>query len=114
MPDLSYAEIPEKTETAADWASFSFPHAAQHRDYIRVIFQNFGISLPEYQLDPIDPQNPGLWPYHHQQMHDQINAILGIPGYNLQEIDFSDREGLQAWADLNNDLHQRTSTILGL
>ncbi len=114
MPDLSYAEIPEKTDTAADWASFSFPHAAQHRDYIRVIFQQFGVSLPEYPLDPLDPQNIGLWPYHHAVMHDQINAILGIPGYNLQEIDFSDREALQAWSDQNQDLHTRTSTILGL
>lgn len=114
MPDLSYAEIPEKTETAADWASFSFSHMAQHRDYIRVIFQMFGVSLPEYVLDPIDPQNMGAWAYHHSLMHNQINAILKIPGYNLQEIDFSDREGLQAWIDLNQDMHTRTSSILGL
>lgn len=114
MPDAQYAELPEKTETAADWAGFSFSHMAQHRDYIRVIFQRYGVSLPEYVLDPIDPQNIGAWPYHHQQMHDQINAILGIPGYNLLGMDFNDKGALETWSALNQDLHSRTSTILGI
>jgi hypothetical protein len=114
MPDAQYAELPEKTDTAADWASFSFSHMAQHRDYIRVIFQRYGVSLPEYVLDPIDPQNMGNWANHHQQMHDQINAILGIPGYNLLIMDFNDKEALETWSDQNQDLHSRTSSILGL
>ncbi len=114
MPDLSYAELPDQTETAADWASFSFPHAAQHRDYNRVIFQRFGVSLNEFVLDPLDPQNLGAWVDHHATMHDQINAILNIPGYNLREVDFNDRESLQTWSDLHQDVHTRTSRILGL
>jgi hypothetical protein len=114
MPDAAYAELPEKTDTAADWAGFSFSHMAQHRDYIRVIFQRYGVSLPEYVLDPIDPQNVDAWAYHHQMMHDQINAILKISGYNLLTMDFNDRQALEIWNDQNQDLHTRTSSILGL
>ena len=114
MPDLDYAEIPEGEPTKASWARFSFLHMAQHRDYIRVAFQVYGASLTEYPLDPMDPQNMGAWAYHHQLMHDQLNAVLKIGGYNLQEIAFDDRANLQSWIDLHFDEHTRESTILGL
>ena len=114
MPDLDYAEIPEGPATRSSWARFSFAHMAQHRDYIRVAFQMFGVTLQEFILDPFDPQNLGMWPYHHQQMHDQLNSVLKISGYNLQEIDFDDTDNLKSWIDLHSDEHNRESAILGL
>lgn len=114
MPDLSYAEAPDGPATKANWARFAFAHMAQHRDYIRVAFQMFGVELQEYILDPFDPQNLGLWPWHHQLMHDQLNAVIGVSGYNLQEINFDDPDNLHAWIDLHSDEHNRESAILGL
>jgi hypothetical protein len=107
MPDLSYAERSQSKEELAD---ASFAHMAQHRDYIRVVLQRLGKRLDEYPLDPIDPDNMEAWAYHHAIMHQQLDAALGISGYNLLQFDWDD----QNLFDLHFDLHSRESGILNL
>jgi hypothetical protein len=115
MPDLDYAEIPEgKLDDKSTWADFSFSHAAQHRDYIRLAFQNYGARLAEYILDPIDPKNPGAWAYHHQQMTDQLSAVINISSYDFTQMDFTNRDTLQWLSDQHSDWHNRASAILGV
>jgi len=98
--------------TPEEWAQWSFCNAAQHRDENRVIFQTLGKELPEYVLDPFDPQNPGVWFDQHQIMHKNTDALLGISGFDLTDVDFNDKNQLAGWIYLHANEHFQAGNIL--
>lgn len=111
---MSLASIFQIPQTPDDLSVWSFSHAAHHRDIIRVIFQKTQKHLDEYVLDPFDPVNPQNWPALHQTMHDQMNAALGIGGYNLIDPNWQDADALVSWSVLHAQEHYRVGSILGL
>src|SRR5271154_1409002 len=82
------ANIPKTPESLATWA---FAHMAHHRDINRVIYQQNRVALSEYPLDQINTQDMGVWIYQHQEMHNNQNAVLGIGGNDLTDIDWNDQ-----------------------
>jgi len=107
----SLYNVPSTDEERAQWA---FAHMAHHRDISRRIYLLVKVALPEYILDPIDPNDPGEWEYQHQIMHDNQNEILGIQGQDLTGIDWSNRNLMAAWIQLNSSEHYQASNILGI
>lgn len=87
-------------------------HMAHHRDIIRKIYELAGIALVEYLLDPFDPKNLGAWDYQHQIMHQQMDSLLGIAGFNLLGVDWQNQELLAAWILLNATEHNQAADIL--
>lgn len=71
-------------------------------------------ALTEYPLYPLDLNYLGLWLYQHQVMHSQMDAILGIAGYNLLELDWTDPDQLNDWISFNVDEHIQACRILGI
>lgn len=112
---MSLAAIFNVPSTSDDLNEWAFAHMANHRDIIRVIYQIFAIALPEYALDPIDPDDTGLWQRQHQQMHQDFNnTLLGTSGFNLLGLDWHDENKLAAWVLLNATEHRQISNILRL
>ena len=72
------------------------------------------MGLDQFMLNPVDPNDLGLWLYQHQTMHDQANAALGTKGYNLLDLDWKDESQFAMWLRLNGDEHQRISGALGV
>lgn len=72
------------------------------------------VNLDQFQLDPMDLNNLGLWIFRHQLMHSEINAILGTQGYDLTSLDWTDPDQLAEWLRLNGDEHVRISAALGV
>lgn len=107
----SIANVPDDQNTTDEWA---FSHMAHHRDIIRVLNEKHNIILPEYSLDPIDPNDFGLWGYQHQIMHNQMNAVLGIAGQDLVDVSWKDQEQRSVWIDLNFTEHLKANAILGV
>jgi hypothetical protein len=103
--------VPASDEDRAFWA---FAHMAHHRDINRVIYQLVKVSLPEYVLDHIDPNDTGQWEDQHQIMHDSQNALLGIKGNDLTGINWQDRNLLAGWIFLNSSEHLQAANILGI
>lgn len=97
-----------------EFNTWSFAHAAHHHDIIRVIYQDTQIQLPEYVLDPFDPNNPNVWLDQHQQMHQGMDNILGIAGYDLLDVDMSDPNDFAGWIFLNANEHFQAAQILGI
>ena len=111
---MSLASIFQIPQTPDDLSVWSFSHAAHHRDIVRVIFQTRAKRLDEYVLDPFDPVNPQNWPALHQTMHDQMNHTLGIGGFDLTGIDWSEPKRMAAWVQAHSNEHYRVSQILNL
>ncbi len=106
--------IPVTQDQLAQW---SFVNAAAHADVIRLVFQITGQQLDSFVLDPFDPQDPStmeLWLYQHQTMHQQMDAILGIQGYDLLDVDFTNQGLLAGWIASHANEHVQAGQILGL
>ena len=97
-------------------AQWSFANAAAHADIIRVVFERAGRQLDSYVLDPFDPRQDGfdLWLYQHFVMHQQMDAILGIQGYDLTDVDFGDAGSLAVWTAAHAVEHMQAGQILNL
>lgn len=98
----------------AELNTWAFAHAAHHRDINRTIYQLTGTSLIENILDPLNPQDLGVWLYQHQQMHDQFESVLGIAGYDLLDVDWENQNELAGWILLNASSHQQAANILNI
>ena len=105
------ANVPSTDEERAIW---SFVHMAHHRDISARIYLLVKVALPEYILDPINPNDSGDWEYQHQIMHDNQNELLGIAGQDLTGIDWRDQRLLAGWIFLNSSEHYQASNILGI
>ena len=78
---------------------------AEHRETNEAIFRKAAITLPEYVLDPVDMNDPTGFLDLHQQMHNNTDALLGISGYDLTEVDWTDPGQRAGWIQLNAQLH---------
>lgn len=101
--------VPETDEQRAVWLSL---HMSHHRDINRVIYQITKIALPEYILDPLDVDNPSSWGDQHQSLHTEMDAILGIKGFDIQEVDWKDSGKLGSWIQLHFNEHYQAANIL--
>lgn len=101
--------VPGNDAERSEWA---FAHMAHHRDINAAIYNLIKIALPEYILEPLDPNDTGQWEYQHQIMHDNFNAILGIQGQDLTGINWKNPNLLAGWIFLNQSEHYQASNIL--
>ena len=121
---MALDEISTVPITREDIKRWAFCHMANHLDIIRRIYETTEpvppaitpppISLNPFPLDPVDPENLGQWLYQHSVMHAQMNLVLGIAGYDLLELDWSDRDQLIEWMNFNSDEHIQASKKLGI
>ena len=100
--------------TADDWSAWAFNHAANHYDWISMAALQKNQLLTQFCLDPMDPNDLGMWLYSHQIMHNQINAVLGFSGFDLLSLDWQDKDEFAEWCLLNGDEHSKISAALGI
>ena len=98
--------------TLADLQTWATNHASHHRNIIRRIYEVTGASLPEYVLDPIDPEDTYVWEAQHQLMHQDMDLVLNIAGFDLTGVNFKDKDLLPGWITLNSNEHYQASNIL--
>lgn len=87
---------------------------AHHRDIDQAIFRQHGVLVQEYVLDPFNPKDPGQWAYQHQNMHSAVNAVLGLSGFDLTEVDWTRQDQLAGFIQSNADEHVSWATLLEL
>jgi len=100
--------------TQGELETWSFAHAAHHNDINRIIQQSTGVLLPSYILDPFDPNNAQTWLYQHQALHQAQDAILGIEGFDLLDVNLQNSNELAGWIFLNSQEHYQAAKILGI
>ena len=110
MPVADLYNVPTTPEQLAKW---SFSHLANHRDQAEAVQRLYGLSVPVYVIDPLDPKNASTFLYQHQIMHNTNDAITGVSGYDLTDVDLSDPEQMASWILLNAQLHFAEAQVLG-
>lgn len=107
MPVANLFSVPKNRAEEGAW---SFSHLAHHRDLISTVQRVFNITLPEYAIDPFGDNVADL----HQQMHDDLDAIIGVSGFDLSEVNWKDANDRASWIFLNATLHQQEGAKLGV
>lgn len=110
---MSVAALFNVPGTPEEFAQWGFANAAHHTDIVRRIYEITGQSLQSYVLDPI-PQEISVWLYQHQFMHQQMDVVLGISGFDLTDVDWRDKGQLEGWITSHANEHVQASNILGL
>lgn len=100
--------------TEPEFFTWSGIHAMHHRDINRILYQLLAVTLDEAVLDPFNPADADDWLQNHQTMHQQMDFLLGINGYNLLAVDMTDQGQFSNWVFLNADEHFKAANILGL
>lgn len=112
MTVAALLNIPGTPQEFNDW---SFAHAAHHRDCIRVVQEKDNVLLSEYILDPMNLGDGfGQWIYWHQTMHNDMNAVLDVNGFDLTDVNWQDKGQFASWIQNNENEHYQWATILGV
>ena len=111
---MSIANIFNNSETPLELAQWSTLHMILHRNLNLAVLHQHNILLPEFVLDPFDPLAPGVWLLNHQTMHDNIDNIIGLPSYNLLDLNWADPEARQDWLDTHALQMQQETNVLGV
>jgi hypothetical protein len=103
--------VPQSLDSFGQW---SFANQDHHMLVVNGILSQRGTTLTQYQLDPIPQDAVHNWLQRHQQAHNDINAVLGVQGNDISDIDFENLHLLQAWVRLHFNEHIQWSNVLGV
>jgi hypothetical protein len=96
-------------EDDISWKQWSFSLQANLRDINRRILETRNVIIPEYALDPFNLGEPGIQLEQLQVWMDDINAELGIAGFDYLDIDLADKGERTSWVILLSQ-NVRTAT----
>jgi hypothetical protein len=109
LPDLYYPPPGE-----AGWREYWFNHWIDHQDIVQAIQEATGVQLQMYIIDPwVNSDKDGILE-RHQQYHDDMDAVLGIAGNDLSEIDFQKPNEVKSWVYLNYQEHLSAHSALNI
>lgn len=85
-----------------------------HRRSVTQVFTTHSVSLTLYTLEPIPDNYQESWLQLHQQMHNDLNAVLGLSGNDFSSVDFNNKEELAWWLQLHFEEHRQQAEKLGI
>lgn len=114
MPNSSLLDIPR---TPQDWNKWTFNHAQEHINILEAIQAQKGVSLVQYQLDPVNFVNETAFQdflERHQQTHIDMDGVVGLQSTDLLDTDLKDPKKLEAWIYSNWLEHNAINQALGI
>lgn len=93
-------------------SAWALHHRIDHQDVADAVRAQFGIDLPQYEIDPMSFTKDSLFLLRNQQMHNDCNSVLGTSGVDLSALDFSDASQIQAWLWLHFEAHRAWHEVL--
>ena len=108
---MSLASLYNLSNDPIVMSRWSFNNADGHTRINQRIHDLFNINLTYFVLDPITAQRDQFL-QSHQQAHNEINAVLGIVGNDLTDVNFDNPSQLRAWIFLHYQEHQQANLKL--
>lgn len=111
---MSWVNLFNVPSTPESFATFSFENQSHHRNLNGYLASN-GIAVStDYVLDPIPTYALNEWLWRHQQVHNLMNAGLGLIGDDLTRVDFKDVDSLTSWIELHASEHRDAAQQSGV
>jgi hypothetical protein len=109
---MSLAQIENVPATLDDKRWFDFNHQDLHRrmiDYYALV----DTDLDAFVMDPFDVNNQTAV-LQHQIMHNELDAILGTPNYDMTTLNWGDADSRGNWISNNYQSHQNYAQLTGV
>ena len=97
-----------------DWSTWSWHHRLSHSAILGAALRQRGVALTDYVLDPINLDHVEDWLERNQQMHVDMNGVVGSQSVDLTDVDFKDSKQLQAWISIHYLEHQTVEQRFGI
>ena len=88
-------------ETPEDWSRWSYNNWDCVNQIRAAIQTQFNVTLPDYQIEPIDFDELDTWLSANQQAHIDFTGALGQQSSDLEHTDLRDPNQRQAFIYLN-------------
>lgn len=100
--------IPRSPE---DWQRWSFANSEAIAT-LRGALAAQGVTIPDLQIDPINPAAPDLFLQNNSQLHQAITGALGLQSTDLLDVDLQDPNQLAVWIFQNHqDLYDAANRL---
>lgn len=103
---------PPPTDRGMD--EWLFANVQHHRTITDAIASQRGVRIAEQNIWPVGKGDWRNFLRRHQEWHDAINGALGVPGVDLQSLDFNNKQQVDAWIWLHFVSHRAWAQALGL
>lgn len=108
LPGLS--NIPHTDE---EWKLWAWDHRDSHNRIRRAILSTYGVSLTDYQVEPINPNDMTSFLQNNSNLHDDMNSVLELQSSDLQDANLQEPRELDAWIKLHSQEHYYAEAKLG-
>lgn len=85
----------------SEFEQFFYNNRNQIIEIRQAILKQKNINLTEYILYPVRQDSLQTFLLNNAQSHTDFNSVLGLQGADLLNVDFNDREQLEAWIFIN-------------
>lgn len=102
---------PTDDATLLEWSA---NHQRDHFLIAYTIQQKYsGTSVILLPIDPVPVQLDLLtWSMNHQTMHNEMDNVTGVQGFDLSSVNFQQRDQLLIWINLHAWEHYRVWNVL--
>lgn len=111
---MATSDLLNVPKTEVEWSFFSW----NNRDAVTRIRQAIkaqkNVNLNDYQLDPINPNDPSFFLQNNQQAHTDFNGVLNLQSTDLLDVNLADPRELESWIFLNWKEVQQAELALGI
>lgn len=101
-------------ETQGDWSRWSFDHLDSHNRIRAAVKAQLGVSLTDYQLDPIAQVEINGFLNRNQQLHVDMEGVLRLQSTDLLDVDFNNERIKRAWFEVHYQAHYDAEKALHL
>jgi hypothetical protein len=99
--------------TRQQWGIWSWHHRLSHSAILGAASRK-GVQLTDYILDPINLEHVDDWLERNQQMHVDMDGLVGAQSVDLTDVDIQDPKQLQAWILIHWQDHTTVEQRLGI
>ena len=100
--------------TDDEWSIWSYHHRLSHQAIRQAAQSQKNVTLIDYSIDPVNRAFITDWLDRNQQLHVDMDGLVGAQSVDLQDVDLQDRNQLVAWIRLHFLDHQTVETQLGI
>lgn len=99
------AALANVPNSETEWAFWAWHHRDSHNRIRAAIHRKYGVTLTDYQVEPINPNRMTDFLQNNSSLHDDMNSALGLLNSDLQDADLTNPRELESWIRLHWQEH---------
>ena len=99
--------------TPEEWNTWAWDHRDSHDRIRRLIQQQYNVQLLDYQIEPISQQSLDIFLDNNDNLHNDMNSVLGLVSTDLTDVDMNDPKQVESWINLHFLEHFYAEAKLG-